>query len=111
MRRSLFALPLAVAGLILVGRSRLAIADEGSTDANASAKEKADIQAVFQQTPDLKDNRIKVTVDDGIATLEGTVDSPEERTEAQKLAHVDGNLGVNNRLKVSSPGKIAPAPM
>jgi osmotically-inducible protein OsmY len=109
MRRFLVGLLLGVAGLILVGTSRTAIADEGSNDANA--KEEADIRACFQGTPDLKDDRIKVTVDDGIAVLEGTVDSQKEKKEAQKLAHVDGILGVNNRLKVSSPGKIAPAPM
>ena len=109
MRRFLCGLLLGAAGLILVGTSSPAIADEASPDANT--KEKADIQACFQQTPDLKDNQIKVTVDDGIAVLEGTVDSQKEKKEAQKLAHVDGILGVNNRLTVSSPGKIAPAPM
>jgi hypothetical protein len=44
-------------------------------------------------------------VDDGIAVLEGTVDSQREKKEAQQLAHVDGILGVNNRLEVRGAGK------
>jgi hypothetical protein len=44
-------------------------------------------------------------VDDGIAVLEGTVDSEREKKEAQRLAHVEGVLGVNNRLHVRGTGK------
>ena len=44
-------------------------------------------------------------VDDGIAVLEGTVDSTREKKEAQRLAHVDGILGVSNRLHVRGAAK------
>jgi hypothetical protein len=37
--------------------------------------------------------------------LEGTVDSQKEKKEAQQLAHVDGILGVNNRLEVRVSAK------
>jgi osmotically-inducible protein OsmY len=101
MTRIWFALSVAAAGLIL-GGSR-AIADESS--AAADAQQKQEIQAEFHKTPDLKNDRIAVKVDDGIAVLEGTVDSEREKKEAQQCAHVDGILGVNNRLHVRGAGK------
>ncbi len=103
MRRIWFALSVATAGLILAGTGPTAVADESSTAADSKQEEQ--IQARFQKTPDLKNNRIEVNVDDGIAILEGTVDSEREKKEAQKLAHVDGILGVNNRLDVRGAGK------
>jgi len=90
-------LSVATAGLTLMGMSWRAVADEGSA---ADAKQEQEIRTTFEKTPDLKNNRIDVKVDDGIAVLEGTVDSKAEKKEAQKLAHVDGILGVNNRLQV-----------
>jgi osmotically-inducible protein OsmY len=98
-----FALSVVTAGLILVATPSRAVADESST--GADVKEQRDIRAQLQQAPDLENNRIQVTVDDGIAVLEGTVDSQQEKKEAQQLAHVDGILGVNNRLKVRGAGK------
>jgi osmotically-inducible protein OsmY len=103
MRRSIFALSLATAGLIQAGTSFRAIADESST--STDAKQEQQIRECFQKAPDLKNDRIKVNVDDGIAVLEGTVDSAREKKEAQQLAHVDGILGVNNRLAVRGAGK------
>lgn len=103
MRRMWLALSAATVGLILVGTGSRAVADEASTAADA--KQEQEIQAQFQKAPDLKNNRIEVTVDDGIAVLQGTVDSEREKKEAQQLAHVDGILGVNNRLKVPGDGK------
>jgi osmotically-inducible protein OsmY len=103
MRRIWVALSVATAGLTLVGMSARAVADESS--AGADARQEQDIRACFQRTPDLKDNQIDVKVDDGIAVLEGTVDSTREKKEAQKIAHVDGILGVNNRLQVRGGGK------
>jgi osmotically-inducible protein OsmY len=88
---------------MLAGTGRLAVADESSSAADK--QEVRQIQAQFAKTPDLKNNHIQVTVDDGIAVLEGTVDTPREKKEAQQLAHVDGILGVNNRLQVSGAGK------
>ena len=103
MTRIGLALSIATSALILGTMSPRAVADESST--GADKKEEQQIQAQFQQTPDLKNNLIDVTVDDGIAVLEGTVDSQREKKEAQQLAHVDGILGVNNRLQVRGAGK------
>ena len=97
MKRIWFALSMA-AGLILVGTSSPAVADGDWADEDDRQEDQ--IRAKLDEAPDLKNNRILVDVDDGIAVLEGTVDSPREKTEAQKLAHVDGILGVNNRLHV-----------
>jgi osmotically-inducible protein OsmY len=104
MRPRWFALSVATAGLFLGGMSQRAVADESSTGA-ADKTEEQQIQAQFAKTPDLENNRIDVKVDDGIAVLEGTVDSQREKKEAQRLAHVDGILGVNNRLQVRGAGK------
>jgi osmotically-inducible protein OsmY len=103
MRRSWFALSVATAGLILVGTSSRAVADESSTGADEQQEQQ--IEGRLQNAPDLKNNHIKVDVDDGIAVLEGTVDSAREKKEAQHLAHIDGILGVNNRLQVGGAGK------
>jgi osmotically-inducible protein OsmY len=103
MTRIGFALSLGTAGLILTGASRLAVADQST--AGADAKQEQQIQAQFQKTPDLKHDQIDVKVDDGIAVLEGTVDTQREKKEAQQVAHVDGILGVNNRLQVRGAAK------
>ena len=114
MRRSWFALSVGAGALMVGAMSLRAVADESSAgtaaDSNAAAessnmKEEQQIQKVLQRTPDLKNNHIQVSVDDGIAVLEGTVDSAREKKEAQQLAHVDGILGVNNRLQVRGAGK------
>jgi osmotically-inducible protein OsmY len=102
MRRLWLALSIATAGLVLVETSS-AVADDDST--GADDKQEQQIEARLQKAPDLKNNSIEVDVDDGIAVLEGTVDSARERKEAQQLAHVDGILGVNNRLEVRSTAK------
>jgi osmotically-inducible protein OsmY len=64
----------------------------------------AEIQARLQKDPDLKNNRIDVTVDNGIATLKGNVDTDAEKANASKLAMVKGVVGVQNQLDVGSVG-------
>ena len=101
MTRPWLAMVVTAAGLVVGGMR--AFADEGS--AAADAQQKQEIQAQLQKSPDLKNDHIAVKVDDGIAVLEGTVDSEREKKEAQQCAHVDGILGVNNRLHVRGAGK------
>ena len=107
MRRLWFGLSAGAAGLMLLSAAPPARADEGSSGAGQQGdkQEEQQIEAQFAKTPDLQNNRIDVKVDDGIAVLEGTVDSQREKKEAQQLAHVDGILGVNNRLQVRGAGK------
>jgi osmotically-inducible protein OsmY len=99
MRRLGWALSVAAVGLMLGATSPRA--DDSSTDADD--KQEQQIRAALQKAPDLKDNHINVDVDDGIAALAGTVDSQREKQHATQLAHVEGVLGVNNRL-VIRPG-------
>lgn len=103
MRRIWLALSVATAGVILMGTSSTAIGDENST--GADQKQEQQIRVQLQTAPDLRNNDIEVNVDDGIAVLEGTVDSAREKKAAQQLAHVGGILGVNNRLEVRGAGK------
>jgi osmotically-inducible protein OsmY len=103
MRRLLSALSIATAGVVLLGTTSITAADEGSTDADD--KQELQIRAKLQKAPDLKNNHIEVDVDDGIAVLEGTVDSAREKKQAQRLAHVGGVLGVNNRLEIRGAGE------
>lgn len=104
MTRMWFAMSIATAGLVLTVAGSRARADDSSAaaaaTADANAEEAQAIQTQFDETPGLKNRHIEVKVDDGIAVLEGTVDSQREKKEAQELAHVDGVLGVNNRLQV-----------
>ena len=60
------------------------------------------IQMRLQKDPNLKNNRIEVTVDKGIATLKGMVDTDAEKAEASRLASVSGIVGIDNRLEVGS---------
>jgi len=97
-------LSFATAGLVgALATCRTAVADEGRT--RIDAQEEQQIRRELKKAPGLDNNRITVKVDDGIAVLEGTVDSRQEKKEAQQCAHVDGILGVNNRLQVRGAGK------
>jgi len=91
-------LALATAALIAAGAASMAVARERS--AGPDERQAWKIWGVLRQATDLADELIQVDVDDGIATLEGDVGSWRQREEAQQLAHVDGILGVNNRLKI-----------
>ena len=60
------------------------------------------IQMRLQKDPNLKNNRIEVTVANGVATLKGKVDTQAEKAEATRLASVSGIVGIDNRLEVGS---------
>ena len=65
------------------------------------------IQASLQSDRDLANNRIDVSVSDGVATLKGTVDSEAERSRAVRLAGSAGVRVVDDQLKVESLGMKA----
>jgi osmotically-inducible protein OsmY len=62
----------------------------------------AEIQRRLQKDPNLKNNPIEVTVESGVATLQGKVDTQAEKAEATRLASVSGIVGIDNRLEVGS---------
>jgi len=64
----------------------------------------AQIQMRLQKNADLRNNAIGVSVDHGVATLTGTVDTQAEKSDAARLALVSGIVGVDNRLDVGSKG-------
>ena len=106
MRRLWFALSATTAGLVGLtfgAASSSAAADERRPPADVVQEQ--EIHARLDQAADLRNNFIDVKVFDGIAVLEGAVDSEQERKEAQQLAHVDGVLGVNNHLVVRGARK------
>jgi hyperosmotically inducible protein len=59
------------------------------------------IQTRLQEDPNLKNNQIEVTVESGVATLRGKVDTQAEKAEATRLASVSGIVGIDNRLEVA----------
>jgi osmotically-inducible protein OsmY len=65
------------------------------------------IQASLQSDRELANNRIDVSVSDGVATLKGSVDSEAERAKAVRLATVAGIRVVDDQLKVESVGMKA----
>lgn len=69
------------------------------SDREALAAEKQ-IASRLQQEPDLRNNRIDVQVENGVATLKGKVDSDVERSRAQDVAWVEGVTRVNDWLLV-----------
>jgi hyperosmotically inducible protein len=62
----------------------------------------AQIQMRLQKDPDLRNNAIAVAVNNGVATLTGTVDTLTEKSDAARLALVSGIVGVDNRLDIGS---------
>jgi osmotically-inducible protein OsmY len=62
------------------------------------------IESRLRNDTDLKNNRITVEVDNGVATLKGSVDTQNERTKAEDLARVDGIVRVDDQLDVGSAG-------
>src|SRR5262249_19396485 len=60
----------------------------------------AAIQARLHRNAELANNRIAVTVERGVATLTGKVDSEQEKSDAARTALGAGIVGVDNRLEV-----------
>jgi osmotically-inducible protein OsmY len=55
----------------------------------------------LDRSVEIPSDAIKVTVEEGVVTLEGTVDSPSQRTLAESMVKdLKGVIGVNNLIKV-----------
>jgi hyperosmotically inducible periplasmic protein len=98
--------------MFLFGASMLTLGLAGPVRAdqlpgNQAAQAESQIQMRLQQDTDLKNNRLQATVDNGVVTLKGTVDTEAERTKAGKLAMVKGVSQVDNQLRVGSDGAKA----
>jgi hyperosmotically inducible protein len=68
----------------------------------AEAAAASHIESRLQSDAELRNNRIDVRVEAGVAVLTGRVDSEGEKAKAAKLAHVPDIDIVDNRLDVGS---------
>lgn len=96
-----------IRGMLAVGLFGLTVGGAAGARAeqvsgHGELNQAAQIQARLQKDSDLKNNRIDVTVDNGIATLKGNVDTDAEKAHAAQLAMVKGVVGVQNQLDVGS---------
>lgn len=89
-----------IVGLFLLVGSSAAVAEQVS--GKGELKVAKEIRTKLSKDGDLKNNKIDVTVDNGVATLKGTVDTQEERSKAESLARVDGVVRVDDQLDVGS---------
>jgi hyperosmotically inducible protein len=80
---------------------------EGEPAGRELMRTEKQIQSNLQNDRNLANNRIDVSVSDGIVTLKGTVDSESERATAVRLATVAGIRVVDDQLKVESEGMTA----
>ncbi|MBD9398458.1 MULTISPECIES: BON domain-containing protein [unclassified Pseudomonas] len=93
-------LAMAIAGLITL--APLAQAAEGDLARQLSdARQQGAIDTAFALSRHLDPFDIKVSVDDGVATLNGTVENSAEHDLASELASsIEGVREVNNQLKI-----------
>jgi hyperosmotically inducible protein len=63
---------------------------------------KTRIETRLKSAASLKDDTITVSVENGVVTLTGTVDSKVQSLRAAQLAHVKGVTNVENKLDVES---------
>jgi hyperosmotically inducible protein len=92
-------------GLVFLAGANAAVADQVS--GKGEMKLANEIRAKLSKDTDLKNNTIDVRVDNGVAILKGSVDTPEERNKAEALARVDGVTRVDDQLDVGSKGAKA----
>ena len=86
------------------------VADEGKhalkvqqSDPLADVKIAEQVKAAVRRDPDVRTVDVVVFVSGGVVTLSGTVSTPHQRSQAEKLAsQVEGVTAVVNKIKVSS---------
>jgi osmotically-inducible protein OsmY len=95
--------------LILVGASTSLLAGTGD-DQSSDLWQKASLTTTYTLNRQLNPFKIDTEVENGVATLRGTVDSEVERDLAAELAlGIDGIHKVNNELVVSTDASAATA--
>lgn len=82
--------------------SRLAVRGEASQPSHEDAALRASVEQALVQHAGIAAEDMRVEVRDGVAMLDGTVDSPEKRGRAEEIAAQDTRIrGVENRLAVA----------
>jgi hyperosmotically inducible protein len=98
VRRTIAALALGVA--VMLPSSALAQAGTAAKVDDSAIKSR--IETRLKNAATLKDDTITVSVENGVVTLTGTVDSKAQSLRAAQLAHVKGVTNVENKLDVES---------
>jgi hyperosmotically inducible periplasmic protein len=85
----------------------LTVAPAASAQTHSAAKVddsaiKSRVEAKLKSADSLKNDRIVVSVDNGVVTLSGTVHSEAQSLRARELAKVEGVTNVENKLDVDS---------
>lgn len=61
------------------------------------------IRGQINEDAQLKNTNLVVNINDGVVTLTGTVANPEQKAQAEQLAHgVEGVKGIKNQLRIST---------
>ena len=97
--RRMFA-ALALGGAMMLPSSALAQAGTAAKVDDSALKSR--IETRLKNAATLKDDTITVSVENGVVTLTGTVDSKAQSLRAAQLAHVKGVTNVENKLDVDS---------
>lgn len=79
-----------------------ALAQAGTAAKVDDSAIKSRIETRLKAAASLKDDTINVSVENGVVTLTGTVDSKAQSLRAAQLAHVKGVTNVENKLDVES---------
>lgn len=109
-RKTAFASGLALA---LAGIGGAAVAADGDTFAQdvTEARQESQIWTTYALSPYLRANDLKVSVNDGKATLTGTVEETVNKDLAKEIAMgVNGITSVDNQIKVDANYTPAAAP-
>ena len=106
MRTSLAALALMAS---LGGAAGARESSRGEQGKGEQLQVENEIRTKLVADPDLKNTSVDIRVEDGTATLDGTVDTESERAKADRLARVKGVRRVDNQLEVRGPGTKATA--
>ena len=105
--RTAFATFVCAAAMIAAGTHPTMAAPQTTTTASSDKADKAiDSRITHRINADasLKKHHVKVSVENGVATLSGTVRTDAQRERAEALATAAGATRVENRLTVASNG-------
>jgi osmotically-inducible protein OsmY len=102
MSRLLLCAGLCLAVLYTAGCTQFTGLKMGTYLNDKNLQASADERFAAERTPELA--RVKPTVEDGVIYLTGTVNSPEQKAAAERIAfRVPGTRGVVNRVEVQQP--------
>lgn len=90
---------LALGALVMAPSAALAQTTAAKVDDSTI---KARVEARLKGTDSLKNDKIDVSVDNGVVTLSGTVHSEAQSLRARQIAKIDGVTRVENKLDVDS---------